>query len=257
MNYRTDTTIIDALLGESGNGDAILMSVEGHEAYSAARNVIEGILENEETNGPGTFAGWANGENAIEVYGLGDEFEALAGDQREVARPLIVAGIDRAIGLLRDYGHLGDKALLIADEKARLQDPDFEEKAFAAIESKLSSEFESGSLTNFLDCDANEGMTVKVNGIELRFRYEISPSSITEAAREDISDDEWEAMSEEEKAKSEREALLQTIAIELDMGGAVETMWDQASRRHDRLLEAATDHLDHLERLAGEERQAA
>ncbi|MEF2553730.1 hypothetical protein VQ042_20675 [Aurantimonas sp. A2-1-M11] len=259
------TEIAQALLGENGNEEAILHSVDGYEAWKAARSIVEAMEENEEINGPGTYASWTDATQVIATYdGLGEAFEALPADRRVPARALIVAGVDRALGLLKTHGHLGDKALLLADELERLNDDDFEAKARTEIADELEVAAydatcrEGSAWRDFGDCAANEGMCVHVNGIELCFEYRMPQDWVSSLAREDRDEDEWEALSDAERGDLEHEALIAQIQAVREEGADVGEMWHQIQHYLIELRSGLESELAHLQYLHEEEaRQAA
>lgn len=239
------TKIIDALLGENANGEAILNSVPGWEAYEAARHVIEGIIDNEAVNGHGTYGTWTDGAHAIAAFGLGEEFAKLTEEEQAAALPLITAGIDRALRILSDVGHLGDRAILVADEIERLSDKDFDEKALIAIEEQLVAEHATGSTTRFFDCVPNEGFELEINGIWFGYRYAIPLDAIHDAARDGYTDDEWEALSGDERETIESDVARQIVAEELEEG-VIGEMLEQVSRQRESKLESAETMLSFI-----------
>jgi hypothetical protein len=185
---------IDALLGHRAVGS--LLEIEG--SYTAATHMVEGVLDNEDLNGPGTYTSWSNGSNVVEAYA--SSFEREVPDD---AWPILVKAVDHAIDLLKSVGD--DFDLVVAHEELeRLEDPSFSRKLEDAIRKVIGEGLASGRRYNLLECDANEGLEVEVNGFHLKTNVTIAQDWVNRVACEDYTDVEWEALTIEERDEFER-----------------------------------------------------
>jgi hypothetical protein len=192
---------IDALLGHTALDS--LLEIEG--AYTAATHMVEGVLDNEDLNGPGTYTSWSNAPDVVEAYA--SSFERELPDD---AWPIIIKAVDHAIALLKSVGD--DFDMVVAyEELERLEDPTFGRKLEDAIRKVIEEELASGRRYNLLECDANEGLEVEVNGFYLKINVTIAQDWVNREACKDYTDVEWEALTIEERDEFERNALSVTV----------------------------------------------